>query len=87
MQDYQKLKKTFKNEKIFLIGCLKTEVRPFNLKRKTHKKSKKFYEKIIITILSGLNDYESIHPSWVALELEKESSAIVSLILSQFSLW
>ena len=60
MQDYQKLKKTFKNEKILLIGCLKTEVRPFNLKRKTHKKSKKFHKKIIITILSGIRDSESI---------------------------
>ena len=58
-QDFKRLKKIFKNEKIYLIGDLKTEIRPFTFK-KQNRKSNKFKRNKVLTILAGETDWGSI---------------------------
>mgnify|MGYP001222158580 FL=1 len=57
-QDYKELKKLFKTQKLYHVGCLKTDIRNFVIKN--YLKVKRKNSNKIITVLSGETDYKSI---------------------------
>ena len=57
-KDQTELKKIFKYEKFYNIGCLKTDIRKFLIKKYSNKK--KHNKNKIITILAGETDFKSI---------------------------
>ena len=59
-KDYKQLKKIFNSKKIYKIGCLKTEIRPFTFMKKKLNTLKKKKEKQILTVLTGETDWKSI---------------------------
>ena len=59
-KDYKQLKKIFKSKKIYRIGCLKTEIRPFTFMKRKSNILKKKREKQILTVLAGETDWKSI---------------------------